>query len=66
MPLCKFGATALPDMMGVFLTEMSELPPAFLLSFVVGVVVSLGDRAGQEHLAEIGDELTAGPGAESL
>jgi len=28
--------------------------------------VSLGDRAGQEHLADIGDELTAGPRAESL
>ena len=66
VPLFKFGATALPDMIGVFFTELSELPPAFLLSFVVGVVVSLGDRAGQEHLADIGDELTAGPRAESL
>jgi hypothetical protein len=65
VPLFKFGATALPGVTGVFFAELSELPPAFLLSFMVGIIFSLGDRAGQERLADIGDELTAGPSSES-
>lgn len=61
VPLFKFGATALPGVTGVFFAELSELPPAFLLSFIVAVVVSLSDRAGQARLSDIGDELTALP-----
>ena len=61
VPLFKFGATALPGVVGVFFVELSELPPAFLLSFIVGILVSLGDRLGQEKLADMGDELSAGP-----
>jgi hypothetical protein len=61
VPLFKFGATALPGVTGLFFTELSELPPAFLLSFIVGIVVSLGDRSGQEKLADVGDELSIAP-----
>ncbi len=45
VPLFKFGATALPTV-GPFFDTLSELPPAFLLSFAVGVFVSLNDTRG--------------------
>jgi len=53
VPLFKFGATALPGA-GAWFAELAELPPAFLLSFVAGVVVSLLDKSGQERLAAEG------------
>lgn len=58
VPLFKFGATALP-VVGVYFGELAELPPAFAVSMLVGVVLSLGDRAGQERLAEAAAEVEA-------
>ena len=49
VPLFKFGATALPGV-GAYVAELSELPPAFALSFAVGVVLSLTDTAGRAAL----------------
>ena len=49
VPLFKFGATALPGFTGVFFTELGELAPAFVLSMIVGVVLSAGqDRRSVE------------------
>ena len=45
VPLFKFGATALPTV-GPLFDTLSELPPAFLLSFTVGIAVSLTDDRG--------------------
>ena len=53
VPLFKFGATALPGA-GPYFTELAELPPAFLLSFAAGIVVSLLDGEGQAALADAG------------
>jgi sodium/proline symporter len=50
VPLFKFGASGL-------LAELTELPPAFALSMVVGVVVSLSDSEGRSALAEAAAEL---------
>ena len=57
VPLFKF----VPPLLGVdglaaFLGELSELPPAFLMSFLVGVAVSLQGGA-PEALEEISSEL---------
>ena len=41
VPLFKFGGTALPGFAGVFFSELGELAPAFLLSMVVGAVLTL-------------------------
>jgi Na+/proline symporter len=56
VPIFKFGAPALPEIGWVF-TALSELPPAFLLSGIAGVLVSLMDPAGQAALNDISDEL---------
>ncbi|HCH63313.1 MAG: sodium:proline symporter [Deltaproteobacteria bacterium] len=53
VPLFKFGATALPGA-GPYFAELAELPPAFLLSFTVGIIVSLLDTAGQATLQAAG------------
>ena len=53
VPLFKFGATALPGA-GPYFAELAELPPAFALSFGVGIVLSLTDPAGRARLAEAG------------
>mgnify|MGYP001493027246 CR=1 FL=1 len=44
VPLFKFGATALPTV-GPGFAALSELPPAFLLSAIAGVLVSLRDSS---------------------
>ncbi|NOY25211.1 MAG: sodium/proline symporter [Oligoflexia bacterium] len=56
VPLFKFGAPALPGI-GPYAAQLAELPPAFLLSFVLGVVVSLLDRPGQAAVADVAGEL---------
>jgi Na+/proline symporter len=56
VPIFKFGAPALPEIGWAF-TALSELPPAFLLSGIAGVLVSLMDPAGQAALNDISDEL---------
>ena len=43
VPIFKFGFTAAP-IVGPSFEALSELPPAFLLSFIVGVLVSLLDK----------------------
>ena len=60
VPLFKFGAAALPGA-GPYFAELAELPPAFLLSFAVGIGISLLDKDGQESLRADGidDELDA-------
>lgn len=50
VPLFKFGVAALPGV-GPYFAELAELPPAFLVSGIVGVVLSLTDKAGQARLA---------------
>jgi sodium/proline symporter len=50
VPLFKFGATALPTV-GPYFAALSELPPAFVLSFVTGVALSLTDPNGAPQTA---------------
>lgn len=47
VPLFKFGAPELPGV-GLYFAALGELPPAFVLSFVAGLMFSLGDKAGLE------------------
>lgn len=56
VPLFKFGFTAIPGA-GVYFGALSELPPAFLVSGLVGVLVSLGDKEGQARLADARDDV---------
>lgn len=56
VPLFKFGAPHLPGI-GEVMVELTELPPSFLLSGLVAVLVSLSDPDGQEALAGVEDEL---------
>ncbi len=64
VPLFKFVMPHV-DGVGPAFEALTELPPAFLASGLVGIVVSLLDPRGREALRGIEDELTAGPG-ESL
>ena len=59
VPLFKFGATALPTV-GPFFDTLSELPPAFLLSFLVGIIVSLADGRGAPTSGATDLEFAAG------
>jgi len=56
VPLFKFGAPALPEIGWAF-SALSELPPAFLLSGLAGMVASLTDPVGQAKLSDIANEL---------
>lgn len=56
VPLFKFGAPFVPGI-GTLLVALSELPPAFLLSGLAGVVVSLFDTQGQAAMAGMEEEL---------
>lgn len=51
VPFFKFVAPQLP-MVGDSFATLSELPPAFVVSTVVAIVVSLHDRRGQESLVD--------------
>ncbi|MEM7308082.1 MAG: sodium/proline symporter [Planctomycetota bacterium] len=67
VPLFKFAAPALPGVGDAF-GSLTELPPAFLVSGVVGVLVSLTDGAGRARIAAelAADELPpAAPSADS-
>ena len=55
VPLFKFAAPELP-VVGSALGALSELPPAFLISFIVGVGVSLLDPRGRERIADAANE----------
>jgi len=56
VPLFKFGATSIP-IIGTAFVNLTELPPSFLLSGLVGIVASLTDREGRSRLDGIADEL---------
>jgi Na+/proline symporter len=56
VPLFKFGAPAM-GVVGPYLVELAELPPAFLVSGLVGIAVSLMDKPGQAVLEGIDAEL---------
>ncbi|MHC5114627.1 MAG: sodium/proline symporter [Planctomycetota bacterium] len=55
VPLFKFVAPLLPGV-GSALGALSELPPAFLISGVTGVVVSLLDPRGRARIADAARE----------
>ena len=59
VPFFKFVAPTLP-VVGVHFEALSELPPAFIVSGIAAVVVSLGDRKGRESMAGVEDELNFG------
>ncbi|HFE47482.1 MAG TPA: sodium/proline symporter [Nannocystis exedens] len=60
VPVFKLGLMHAPGI-GPLLVELSELPPAFVASLLVGILVSLGDPAGRERLLRegIANELNA-------
>ncbi len=58
VPLFKFAAPALPGELGAFFAALEELAPAFVLSALVGVIVSRFDPRGRDTLAAaVDDEL---------
>jgi sodium/proline symporter len=59
VPLFAFGAPHLPEV-GHLFKALSELPPAFLLSFVVGIVVSLRTQPPDTAQADL-DHARAAP-----
>lgn len=61
VPLFKFGAPLFGPV-GPYLVELAELPPAFAVSFAVGIAVSLADSGGRDRLAGIEDELAESRG----
>ncbi|MEM6995735.1 MAG: sodium/proline symporter [Myxococcota bacterium] len=58
VPLFKFVAPTLPGDWGPAFAKLSELPPAFALSFIAGVAGSITDRAGRERLGDVDRELS--------
>lgn len=58
VPFFKFVAPTFGGEAGQVFEKLSELPPAFALSLVAGVVVSLTDRAGRARLRDVDEELT--------
>ncbi len=56
VPLFKFGAPWM-GAAGPYLVELTELPPAFAVSMLVGVLVSLADAEGRAALQGVGEEL---------
>ncbi len=56
--LCfKFVAPQLP-LVGPSFSSLSELPPAFVVSAIMAVTVSLFDRSGREAIRDVEYELT--------
>lgn len=62
VPAFKFGAPHLP-VVGEFFTHLEELPPAFLLSGLAAVIVSLSDRKGRERIAAAETDLRFAAGS---
>lgn len=56
VPFFKFVAPQLP-VVGDAFAALSELPPAFVVSALVAIVVSLLDQKGIQSLAGVHDEL---------
>jgi len=61
VPLFKFGMPALP-VVGRYFDALAELAPAFLISGLVGIGVSLLDPRGRQRLADVGEELRSHTG----
>jgi sodium/proline symporter len=61
VPLFKFAAPQLP-VVGDAFAQLAELPPAFVLSGLAGVVVSLADKTGRARLEGIDRDLDAAAG----
>ncbi|MCH9680570.1 MAG: sodium/proline symporter [Deltaproteobacteria bacterium] len=57
VPIFKFLAPALSGETGDAFAKLSELPPAFAMSMLAGIVVSLLDRRGRARLEETAQEL---------
>ena len=62
VPIFKFVMPQLPGMAGDAFGALEELAPAFVVSGLVGVVVSLLDRRGRERVADVGAELCEAAG----
>jgi len=58
VPFFKFVAPQLP-VVGDAFAALSELPPAFVVSGLVAIVVSLFDQQGLQSLNGVRDELTS-------
>ena len=58
VPFFKFVGPELTAV-GPALEALSELPPSFLVSFALGVLVSRLDPQGQERLRDVAAELEA-------
>jgi Na+/proline symporter len=58
VPFFKFGAPQLP-LVGEAFTALSELPPAFVVSGIVAIVVSLMDKKGMAAISEVEGELAS-------
>ena len=56
VPIFKFFAPDLPGI-GPIMAALAELPPAFVISGLIGVLVSLFDTKGLERLAGVDTEL---------
>ncbi len=64
VPLLKFAAPPILEAVNLstvnkYLTALDVLSPAFLVSFVVAVVVSLTDRKGQDRVQDAAADLAA-------
>ena len=57
VPLFKFFVPTLP-VVGPFFAALEELVPAFVVSGLLGVLVSAGDARGRGRLGDVGSELT--------
>lgn len=58
VPVFKFLAPALPGVGPIF-ANLEEMAPSFVVSALVGVLVSLADREGRRRLEGVAEELTA-------
>ncbi len=58
VPFFKFVAPGLP-VVGGFFGALEELPPAFILSGLFGIAVSLADAQGRSHVPMVEEELLA-------
>ena len=64
VPLLKFAAPPFLSRMGLetwkqYLADLDVLLPSFVVGFVVAIVISLGDKRGQERMAGMQEELRA-------
>ena len=57
IPVFKFWAPSWP-VVGEAIKNLEALPPSFLLSFVAGILFSLGDSKGREQLIGIEEEFS--------